>query len=264
MISLTSAQIDAWIAAFIFPLARIMAFIATAPLWSTAGIPRRTRLVLGVALTIAIAPSVPELPSIAPGTLHGLAELVRQMLLGIGMGFAARLVFAALDLAGEFIGMQMGLGFATFYDPLNSSQTPVISEFLGIVSLLLFLSLNGHLLYVATLAQSFHTLPIGQSILASTSWLNLAELGGKLFANGLLISLPIIVALMMTNIALAVLTRAAPQLNIFSLGFPLTLMGGFFALALCLSVLAGPLQQLYELAFEAMLGYAVPVRQALP
>jgi len=251
-------QIDAWIAAFIFPLARILAFIAAAPLWSTAGIPRRTRLILGIAITVAIAPSLPNMPSVQPASLTGLWIMLQQMLIGIGMGFAARIVFAAFDLAGEFIGAQMGLGFATFYDPLSSSQTPVIAEFYGLIALLLFLSMNGHLLYFATLAQSFSAMPVGTTPLSSASWLNLAELGSKIFSAGLLLALPVVVALMITNVALAVLTRAAPQLNIFALGFPLTLLGGFVAIAISMNYLATPLQAIFEFAMSAMLGFAVP------
>lgn len=260
MISLTTAQIDAWIVAFAYPLVRILAFIAAVPLWSTAGIPRRTRLILGLAITLALAPALPAMPNVAPGSLTGLWILAQQMLIGIAMGFAARVVFTAVDLAGEFIGFQMGLGFATFYDPLNSAQTPVISEFIGLLGLLLFLSLNGHLIYIATLAQSFHAIPVSATSLGTGSWLNIAELGGKIFSAGLLIALPVIVALMITNIALAVLTRAAPQLNIFALGFPLTLIGGFIALAISMNYLATPLQALYEFALSAMLGFAVPGR----
>lgn len=260
MISLTTAQLDAWIAAFAYPLVRILAFIAAAPLWSTAGIPRRTRLILALGITLALAPALPAMPKVEPGSLAGLWILAQQMLIGIAMGFAARIVFTAVDLAGEFIGFQMGLGFATFYDPLSSSQTPVISEFMGLIGLLLFLSLNGHLMYVTTLAQSFYAIPVGGHLLGSGSWLNLAELGGKIFSTGLLLALPVIVALMITNLALAVLTRAAPQLNIFALGFPLTLIGGFVAIAISMSYLASPLQALYEYALSAMLGFAVPGR----
>jgi flagellar biosynthetic protein FliR len=257
MFSITTTQIDAWIVAYAYPLTRILAFIAAAPLWSTAGIPRRTRLILGFGITIAIAPALPAMPAVAPASLAGLWILAQQMLIGIGMGFAARIIFAAVDLAGEFIGMQMGLGFATSYDPLNSSQTPVISEFIGLIGLLLFLSLNGHLIYVATLAQSFNAIPVGPNPLGAGSWLNLAELGSKIFSSGLLIALPVVVALMITNIALAVLTRAAPQLNIFALGFPLTLTGGFVALAISMDYLAVPLQSLYEMALSSLLGFAV-------
>lgn len=260
MISLTSAQINIWIAAFIYPLARVLAFIASAPLWSVAGIPRRTRLILGIAITVAITPALPEMPQIEPGSLAGLWILVQQMLVGIGMGFAAKTVFSALDLAGEFIGTQMGLGFATFYDPLNSSQTPVMTEFMTLISLLMFLSLNGHLLYIATLAQSFSAIPVSAMPLGAGSWLNLVELGEKIFSAGLLLSLPVIVALLITNLALAVLTRAAPQLNIFALGFPLTLAGGFISLAVSLNYLAVPLQSLFEFGLSSLLGFAVPGR----
>ena len=257
MISLSSAQIDAWIAAFIYPLTRILAFIAAAPLWGTAGIPRRTRLILAFAIAVALTPSLPAMPTVQPASLAGLWILLQQMLIGIGMGFAAKIVFTAFDLAGEFIGTQMGLGFATFYDPLNSSQTPVISEFISLLALLLFLAMNGHLLYFATLAQSFSAIPVSATPLAAGSWLNLAELGSKIFSAGLLLSLPIVVALMITNIALAVLTRAAPQLNIFALGFPLTLIGGFIALAISLNYLATPIQAIFELGMSALLGFAV-------
>lgn len=257
MFSIDSAQIDAWIAAFIFPLARILAFIAAAPLWSSAGIPRRTRLILAIAIAVAITPGLPPMPAVQPASLAGLWILAQQLLIGVGMGFAAKIVFTAFDMAGEFIGFQMGLGFATFFDPLNSSQTPVISEFIGLITLLLFLSMNGHLLYLATLAQSFSAIPVSATPLAAASWLNLAELGGKIFSAGLLLALPIVVALMITNIALAVLTRAAPQLNIFALGFPLTLIGGFFGLAISLNYLAAPLQSIFEFGMSAMLGFAV-------
>lgn len=258
MFSIDSAQIDAWIVAFIFPLTRILAFIATAPLWSSAGIPRRTRLILAIAIAVAITPSLPPMPVVQPSSLPGLWILLQQMLVGIGMGFAAKIVFTAFDLAGEFIGFQMGLGFATFYDPLNSSQTPVIAEFFGLITLLLFLSMNGHLLYLATLAQSFTAIPVSATPLGAASWLNLAELGSKIFSAGLLLALPIMVALMITNIALAVLTCAAPQLNIFALGFPLTLIGGFVGLAISLNYLAAPLQGIFEFGMSAMLGFAVP------
>lgn len=260
MITLTTVQIDAWIAAFIYPLARILAFIATAPLWSMAGIPRRTRLILGIAITLAVAPALPAMPVVQAGSLPGLWIMIQQMLIGMGMGFAAKTVFTAVEFAGEFIGAQMGLGFATSYDPLNSSQTPVIAEFLGLLSLLTFLSLDGHLLYIGTLVQSFSAIPVSANSLSPDSWLNLAKLGSKIFSAGLLLALPIVVALMITNVALAVLTRAAPQLNIFALGFPLTLSGGFIGLAISLNYLTVPLEALYQFALEALLGFAVPIQ----
>ena len=260
MISIGSAQIDAWIVAFIYPLTRILGFIATAPLWSSNGVPARTRLILGLAIAVALTPSLPLMPVVQPASLTGLWILAQQMLIGIGMGFAVKIVFAAFNVAGEFIGTQMGLGFATFYDPLSSAQTPVIAEFINLLALLLFLSMNGHLLYLATLAQSFSAIPVSATPIAAGSWLNLAELGSRMFSAGLLLSLPVMAALMITNVALAVLTRAAPQLNLFALGFPLTLLGGFFALAISLNYMATPIQGIFEVGLEAMLGYVAPAK----
>lgn len=260
MISIGSAQIDAWIVAFIYPLTRILGFIATAPLWSSNGVPARTRLILGLAIAVALTPSLPPMPAVQPASLTGLWIMAQQMLIGIGMGFAVKIVFAAFNVAGEFIGTQMGLGFATFYDPLSSAQTPVIAEFINLLALLLFLSMNGHLLYLATLAQSFSAIPVSATPIAAGSWLNLAELGSRMFSAGLLLSLPVMAALMITNVALAVLTRAAPQLNLFALGFPLTLLGGFFALAISLNYMATPIQGIFEVGLEAMLGYVAPAK----
>lgn len=257
MLGLSTAQIDAWIVFYAFPLARVLGLIATAPLWSTAGIPRRTRLILGLAITIAIAPVLPPMPDVQPASMAGLWILGQQVLIGIAMGFAARIVFAAIDMAGTYIGFQMGLGFATFYDPLDGAQTPVVAEFIGLIALLLFMAFDGHLLYVTTLAQSFHAIPVGPEALSPNSWRNLAELGGKIFSAGLLLALPVLVALMITNVALGVLTKAAPQLNLFALGFPLTLMGGFFAIGVSLNYLSAPLQEIYDFALRAMLGFAV-------
>jgi len=261
MLSLSLAQIDAWIAFYAFPLARILGLVATAPLWSTAGIPRRPRLILGLGITIAIAPVLPPMPNVQPASLAGLWILGQQVLIGISMGFAARIVFSAIDMAGTYIGFQMGLGFATFYDPMEGAQTAVLAEFIGLIALLLFMAFDGHLLYISTLAQSFHAIPVGPEALSPNSWRNLAELGGKIFSAGLLLALPVLVALMITNVALGVLTKAAPQLNLFALGFPLTLMGGFMAVGVSLNYLTGPLQDLYDFAIRAMLGFALPAAQ---
>ncbi|OQA32604.1 MAG: Flagellar biosynthetic protein FliR [Betaproteobacteria bacterium ADurb.Bin341] len=258
MISITSLQLDAWMAAFFYPLTRILALFASAPLWSSAAMPRRTRLILALAVTIGLAPSLPVMPDIAPASTEGLWILAQQFLIGLGMGFSMRIVYLAIDLAGSYIGFQMGLGFATFYDPTSASQTGVMAEFMGLMALLAFLSINGHLMYVATLSQSFVAIPVGATPLGSGSWLNVAELGSKIFSGGLLLALPVIVALIITNIALGVLTRAAPQLNLFAVGFPLTLMGGFLALGLALNYLSRPMLAVFEFGLSAMLGFAQP------
>lgn len=255
MISLTSAEINAWIVAFFFPLTRILAFLATAPPFNNAALTGRIRLLLGLAIAIAITPALPEMPAVEPASGAGLLLLAQQALIGSGMGFSMRLVFSAIDMAGNMVSMQMGLGFATAYDPQNTSQTPVISEFLGMLALLVFMGINGHLMLLATLAHSFTALPVGATAPGNGSWLNIANAGAVVFSSGLLLALPVIVALLITNIALGILGRVAPQLNLMAVGFPLTLTLGLIALALSLAYLSAPLQQLFEFGLRSVLGY---------
>ena len=257
MISLTSAELNAWIVAFFFPLARILALLVSAPPFNNTGLSGQIRLMLGLTIALAITPALPPIPPMDPASGQGLLILAQQMLIGLAMGFSLRLVFSAIDMAGNMIGTQMGLGFATAYDPQSASQTAVISEFLGMLSLLVFIAINGHLMVITTLVESFSTLPIGIGILERGSWLNIANAGGIVFSSGVLLSLPIIVALLITNIALGVLGRVAPQLNLMAIGFPVTIVLGFIALMVSMSYLSAPLQHLFEFGLQSMLGYFV-------
>ena len=171
------------------------------------------------------------------------------------MGFVMRLVFSAVDLSGVIISNLMGLGFATAYDPEGASQTPVVSEFFGVLALLTFLAINGHLMVIATLVQSFSALPIGNAGLSSGSWLNVANAGALIFSSGVFLALPVTVALLITNIALAILGRVAPQLNLMAIGFPITIVLGFATIAVSLSYLSAPLQKMFEFGLNSMLGY---------
>jgi flagellar biosynthetic protein FliR len=254
MISLTTAEINSWIVAFFFPLTRILALLAVAPPFNNAALPLRVRLMLGLAIAIAITPALPAVPPLEPASGIGLWILALQLLIGLAMGFSVRLIFSAIDMAGNMIATQMGLGFATLYDPQNTGQTPVVSEFMGLLALLIFMAINGHLMLIATLTHSFTVIPISATAPGSSTWLNLANSGVVIFSSGLLLALPILVALLITNVALGVLSRAAPQLNLFAVGFPLTLALGFAMLIISLSYLGAPLQQLFELGLQAMLG----------
>lgn len=255
MISLTAAEINAWIVAFFFPLARILALLTAAPPFNNQGLNTRTRLVLGLAIALAITPALPKIEAIDPASGLGLLILAQQLVIGLAMGFSMRLVFTAIDLAGTMISNQMGLGFATAYDPQSAAQTAVISQFLGMLGLLVFLAIDGHLMVIATLGRSFAVLPIGASTITSASWLNIANAGGLIFSSGVLLALPVVVALLIANIALGVLGRVAPQLNLMAIGFPITIVLGFCALIVSLSYLATPLQQLFEFGLQSMLGY---------
>lgn len=258
MISFTSAELNAWIASFFYPLARILALLVVAPIFNNPAINVRVRLLTGIAISVAITPALPAIPPIEPASGLGLLLLAQQMLIGFAMGFSLRLVFSAIDMAGVMIGMQMGLGFATLYDPESRSQSPVLSEILGLTALLVFITMNGHLLMIATLTQSFTAIPIGAPLPGNGSWLNIANAGAIIFVSGLMLSLPIVLALLITNLALGVLTKAAPQLNLFAIGFPVTLGLGFSVLFLALSHLSGPFQTLFEHGLQSMLGHFAP------
>jgi flagellar biosynthetic protein FliR len=259
MISFTTDELNALIAAFFYPLARILALLSAAPPFNNASLPVRVRLLLGVAIAVAIAPAIGSagtLPGVPVASGMGLVILAEQMLIGYAMGFAMRLVFGAIDYAGNAFSVQMGLGFATSYDPTNASQTAVVSEMIGILALLMFLGIDGHLMILSVLTQSFQALPVG-ALPESASWSNLANAGAIVFASGLLLALPIIVALLIANTAVGVLGRVSPQLNLIVIGLPVTIALGFAALYVCLPYLIDPLTQLFETGLRAMLGIFV-------
>ena len=251
MISVTSGELNAWLAAFFFPLARILPFIVSAPPFNNSLLRTRFRLVLGLAITFAVAPVIAP-PTAVEGAAAVLLILVQQMLIGFGMGLSMRLVFTAIDMAGNMISMQMGLGFATAYAPESASQTGVISEMIGMLALLSFLALNGHLLGFSVLVESFSALPIGV-FPSKVSWLNLASWGGIIFSFGMMIALPILCVLLITNMALGILGCVSPQLNLMAIGFPITITLGFGSLYVSFLYLGPRLQQMFEAGLHAML-----------
>jgi len=255
MISFTTAQWDAWMAAVAYPLARVLAFVSTAPFFGNFAIPQRIRLLLGLAIGFGILPLVTTVPAVEPASGVGLWLLAREISVGVAMGMVMRIVFAAINMAGEQIGFQMGLGFAVFYDPQSTAQTPVIAQYLSILTMLVFLAVNGHLMMIATLAQSFQAIPIGPAALPVAAWSNIVNFGSTIFSAGLLLSLPVTIALLITNLALGVLNRVAPQLNLFAIGFPITIVGGFVILLVSLNYMAVPLQRLFEEGLRMMLGF---------
>ena len=244
MISVSSAQLSAWIALFIFPFTRILALIASSPVLGNKQIPARVKIGLALVLTIIIAPTLDPQPHIEAASALGFFILLQQILAGVAIGFTIRLIFNAVEMCGELVGMQMGLGFASFYDPLNASFTPVVAQFLGIIATLAFLGMDGHLYMIGSLADSFQTFPISGSVPDATALHTLVAWGGSVFAYALQLSMPVIGALLITNLALAILTRSAPQLNIFQIGFPITLAVGFAALLLTVPYFAPLLEQM--------------------
>lgn len=257
MLSVTTTQLYAWLAAFVWPLARVLALIATAPVIGSPSLPARVKIGLAAAITLLITPTLGPMPDVAPFSGAGLFILVQQIVVGVAMGLAMKVVFAAVDMAGEIAGLQMGLGFATFYDPQARASSPVLAQFVGLLATLIFLALNGHLLVLSTLAESFHAFPIGGALAPSaTGWRTLAEWGATIFLAGLAMSLPVLAALLVTNVSLGILTRTAPQLNMFAVGFPITLGVGLVVLALTLPYLAPGIERLIHSGLETMLRIA--------
>lgn len=256
MITITTLQLNAWIAALLWPLTRILGLITAAPVLGHRSVPMTVKVLLGVLLAAIIAPTVPPLPATDPMGSAGLLVLAQEFLVGAAMGFAIRLVFAAIELAGEVSSLTMGLGFATFFDPTSSGRSSAISQFLTLVATMLFLSLNAHLALLEALAESFVSLPISATPLSLAAPLDLARWGARVFSAGMQIAMPVMAALLIANVALAVLTRAAPQLNLFGIGFAITLSAGLLTIGLVLPYLAVPLEHLFNEGIEAARGIA--------
>lgn len=259
MLTLNSADLDALLALFLFPFVRIASWLFFDPLLGNRAAPVTTRLALALVLTMAIAPILPLTPSVSLTSGEGLLVLLQQIAIGSALGFALRIVFAVLEFSGQFMGLQMGLSMATLYDPINGAQTPVVSQLVVMGAALMLFAMNGHHLVVGALAQSFVDIPVGAT-LSAAGFVGLAQWGGAIFMTGLHIALPVTAALLATNLTIGMMTRAAPQLNIFAIGFPLTLGVGFLVLYLTLAYLPVILEQLWGRALSvgvnAMMGVA--------
>ncbi|WP_390178979.1 flagellar biosynthetic protein FliR [Pseudomonas kilonensis] len=225
MLELTDTQISSWVASFILPLFRVAAVLMSMPVFGTSLVPTRVRLYFALAITVVIAPGLPPMPPVNALDLSGLMLIAEQILIGALMGFSLQLFFQAFVVAGQIISIQMGMAFASMIDPTNGVNTAVIGQFLTMLVTLLFLAMNGHLVVFEVLTESFTTMPVGSALLVNHFWDIAGKLGWVLGAAMVLV-LPAITALLVVNIAFGVMTRAAPQLNIFSIGFPLTLVLG--------------------------------------
>ena len=252
MISITSQQWYAWIAAFFWPFLRVLGVIIAEPVLGNRSVPVSVKVGFALLVTLVLAPVLPPMPAVDPASAAGVLVGVQQLLIGLAMGFTIRIALTAAEMAGQLAGLQMGLGFAVFFDPQSSAQTAVVGQFVGLFAILIFLSANGHALVLTALAESFSALPVSTAPLHPLGLRVLIEWGAVIFYAGLLIALPVIAALLIANIAVGIMTRAAPQLNLFAVGFPITLMTGFVALYLVVPYMGPALAQLFEQAVISM------------
>lgn len=229
--------------AFMWPMLRISALLLAAPVFSLSALTVRIRVLLALALSVMVYPLF-TWPDIDPLSPAGLLEICNQLLIGGFMGLALQIVTAAVVVAGQTISNSMGLSMASLIDP-NLGNVPVIAQFLLILSTLIFVSLGGHTMLLALILESFATLPVGSSLFEPQAYAQLVSWSSMIFLGALLTALPVMVTLLFISIGLGVVTRAAPSLNIFSVGLPATIVVGFVVLLLSLANIGSRIQWLW-------------------
>jgi flagellar biosynthetic protein FliR len=246
VIAIPEAQLMAWFTPIFWPFLRVLAVFSSAPIFSTRAFPVRARVALAFFVAVAAQAGMPEQPVISLNSPQAWGTVVQQVGIGLSIGFAIRLVFAAVELAGEVIGFQMGLNFAAFFDPSLNAQVSATARFYAYMASLLFIVLNGHWMVLMAVIKSFEVFPVGQNFLEALSLMKLYTLGKDLFATALWIALPVLGMLMFANLALGIVSRVAQQMNIYAVGFPITLAVGLIGIATSLPMLDQPFMALME------------------
>jgi flagellar biosynthesis protein FliR len=244
-----TAEITAWVGSLLWPFLRIGAMLVAAPLFGARMVTVRIRLAFAFLLALVVAPLIPVPPAVEPLSLAGLVISAQQILIGLTIGFVMQMVFSAMSQAGETIALSMGLGFASMVDPQQGVQVPVVSSYFVIMSTLIFLALNGHVALIELTLMSFDSMPVAvDGIVRGDLWA-LVSWASTMFVYGLLVALPAVASMLLVNLSMGVITRAAPQLNIFAVGFPMMILLGFVLLLLTLPVLVPQFTELLADAF---------------
>ena len=251
MITFTEAQILAWVSPLVWPFLRVLALFGAMPVLGQRSVPARLRVALAFLIAFCAQATLPPMPVIPLDSPLAFMTVVQQLVIGISMGFAIRIVFAAIEFAGELMGLQMGLNFAGFFDPSTGGQTTAVSRFYGVFVGWLFIVINGHLLLIAAVVQSFHAFPVGPEPFGFLRAVQPQVWGAEVFRLGLWIAMPLVAMLLFTNLVLGVIARVAPQMNIFAIGFPITLSVGLFGVLLTLPTMQVP----FTVALEQMLAH---------
>jgi len=248
--SFSLAELSGIIGSYLWPFIRIAAMVMAAPIFSANYINTRFRLLIALVITMVVVPTInTPMPQVSAISAEGLLLITQQILIGISLGFMLQLLFNAFIISGQVIAMQMGLGFASLVDPQNGQTVPVISQFYLIFVSLIFVSINGHLVLIQVLAESFFTMPLGSGGLPIESFRDIALLGSWMYAAAILIALPAIGSLTMVNLGFGILSRAAPQISPFSIGFPMSIILGFVIMLFTLPLVG---QHLIDLSDEML------------
>ena len=248
-IALTTGQLESYVAQGFFPFTRIGACLMVAPMFGARFVPTRTRILLAAAITALVVPLLPA-TGVAPFSADGFIVVAQQLLIGASLGFALQVVFDSLGLAGQLLANSMGLSFAFNVDPLRGSSTAALGQLYIILATLTFLAIGGHIALLDVLLHGFITMPIGTDGLGRDGLWMLVNWGGQLFAGAVAIALPGVTALLIVNLAFGVVSRAAPSLNLFAVGFPVSLVVGFLVVLAGIGPLQEGVTQLMAQGFE--------------
>jgi len=250
--NISGLELTSWLGSVLWPFMRIGAMFSAAPILSARSVPVRIRVLLAMIVAWILLPVLPAAPVVELISAEALLISIYQIFIGLAMGFILQMMFSIFVIAGQSIAMAMGLGFASAVDPQNGVQVPVVSQTLLIMVTLVFLALNGHLLLIEVIAESFQLLPVGPLVPTRDGLWQLVIWGSSMYAGGVLVALPAVAALLLVNLAFGVTARAAPQLNIFAVGFPVMILVGLVFLILILPTLSEHLSNFMMQAFELM------------
>ncbi len=235
---------------FLWPMLRVSALMITAPIFSLSAFNTRLRVLMALVLTWLIYPLY-KWPVIDPTSAQGLVEVFNQIMIGATMGLILQVVVAAVVVAGQSIAAAMGLSMANMIDP-NMGNVPVVSQLLIVMSTLIFVGFGGHAIMLGLILESFKSLPIGTSIMDQAVYGRVLQWSSMVFLGALLMALPVMVALLFINVGLGVVTRAAPSLNIFAVGFPAMIMAGFVLLIISMDSIGGRINWLWVQGFSVV------------
>lgn len=254
MLTISSSQIELALGMYLWPFVRLGAFLMVAPLYGALYVPRRIRLVLALAMAVMLAPVLPTSPPIPLLSIDAVLTVFQQLLIGLASGFLLQLVFDAVGLGGQLLANTMGLSFAFNVDPQRGAATPALGRFYMVVATLTFLALDGHLRVVELIVASFQGLPVGVAGFGAQSLWQLLEAAAILFSGALAVALPGVTALLVVNIGFGVMSRAAPALNLFGIGFPLILLLGLLILFLGLPAVQSATTALTDSTMQLLAG----------
>ena len=251
MLTFTDTQVLAWVTPILWPFLRVLALFSALPVFAQRGVPARVRVALAALIAFCAQATLPPMPLIPLDSAPALLAVVQQILIGLSLGFGVRIVFTAVEFAGELIGLQMGLNFAGFFNPMAGGDATATSSFFSVAVSWLFIVTGGHLALIAAVIQSFHAFPVGPEPFAFLRAVQPQVWGAEVFRLGLWIALPMIAMLLFVNLVLGIISRVAQQMNIFAIGFPITVSVGLVGMLLTLPMMQMP----FTMALERMLSY---------